>query len=908
MIGQKLKNRIKFDMKNSYAFIFITLLGAQVVHAQTLTNALLPSLCKKQTEECVEIYCELANQMLEEGSYTEAKQYLDTALQVVEANRFDTLSDRYAMLLSCYGIYFQSTSNNFKAIEYFKKVLTIDIQLSKINPDFDLTYLASDYQNIASLLSENGDYTTAVEYYHKALQYLPTTHIDKATILNNMALDFHKNNQLDSALNYYNYSNIILKKLPNNQEVRKIWLTYYFNLATFWNLNRNYKNSIETLQLARAKIEDKDKEHLSYFYNVLGGTVYYQGNINLAKKHLFKALDLRLAKWGKKHVAVANSYKTIGKTLYEDQNNVQTALLYYQKAIAALVLDFDEDTDYQCNPTLNHTILDRYGLLHVLGLKAGALKKLEEFDLAWQTYQLAILLLDDLRLNYQTEGSKFQIMEKAIPIYEKAIVLALQLNDKKTAFQLAERSKATLLLENLNQIQAKQFAGVSATWLQKELDLKIKISEAERKLQEAIKKNQVAAIPPERDNLFQARLNFQVFQKELELEYPEYFHLKYDIQYPNLQTIQNQLLDEDTALLEFFSGDSTIFIFSITKDNFDVHTFPRNDIQDENLLTLKNLLTNPTSNRSSFLGFTSCAHAIYKTYLAPVFDKCKTPIHRLLIIPDGHFSGIPFQTLLKYPTDSLSYKEPRFDTLSYLVYNYTVAYAYSATLECAQRSKAIKSIGTKLKTWAGFAPVFTDNNELRYSQNEVTQIQKLTNGNVFLTTQADLNTFKTQANKYRILHLSTHATADNLYPMLSKIYFYDRDLTIAEIYNIPLAAQLVVLSACETGTGVTRRGEGIFSLARAFMYVGCSSLVASLWKIDEHKSSVQMQNFYVYLYKGYSKSESLQQSQINHLQHIAAKHEAHPFYWAAFLLIGNDSPISRSWYQRCTNFFHKLQA
>ncbi|NJL75687.1 MAG: CHAT domain-containing protein [Saprospiraceae bacterium] len=872
--------------------LLVFLLGFQMLCAQEFS--ILPTRCAIPVD-CVETYCEVAFQHWNTGDFVAMKSCLDTALEVATTHHLDTLSDAYAMLWNYYGVYYQNTSNNALAIDAYQRVLEIDVMLSKYDTNFDRTYLASDYQNIASLLSENGDYTTALASYQKALQYAPAHHVETAIILNNMALDFQKNKQLDSALQYYQQTFLLLNRLPNDATTKDVWLSYYFNIATYWNAKRDYRKSSAVLKTARKLIRSQDVNNLSYYHNALGGAELFNGNYASAKTHLFQALDLRIQQWGDKHLTVANAYRSIGEQLYERQGSPAMALLYYQKAIAALVLDFGEATDYECNPNLGQAILDRYTLLQLLELKAGALVKLDHLDLGQQTYQLAIALLDDLRFNYLAEGSKFRLMERAIPIYERAIALALRFGDSEAAFQLAERGKATLLLENLNQVQAKAFAGVSKVWLQRERDFKTKISVTERALYEAVRAGNTPFEQPLRDTLFQLRQDFQVFQAALENNYPTYFQLKYQVKYPTLSDIQQQLLDEQTALLEFFSGDSTIFLFSITSKQVAIHTFPADSLQKQQLQTLRNTLTTPTANRTTFLAFSMAAFSIFQTYFQPAIAAWETKIQRLLIVPDGDFAAIPFQTLLKHPINSTQYKETRFDTLSFLVQDYAMVYAYSATLALTTQAQhdVISS-----PSWVAFAPVFTGDHQLRYSQDEVERIQKEAKGKIFLQEQATQANFREMAGQYKILHLSTHAIADRENPLLSKIYFHDQHLTIAEIYNLQITAHLVVLSACETGIGEMKRGEGLFSLARAFLYAGCPSLVASLWKVEEHKSSEVMQYFYHHLLRGESTAKALQLAQCQYLSQVSAKQAAHPFYWSAFTVIGDDRQFSVPFYKK----------
>jgi CHAT domain-containing protein len=143
-----------------------------------------------------------------------------------------------------------------------------------------------------------------------------------------------------------------------------------------------------------------------------------------------------------------------------------------------------------------------------------------------------------------------------------------------------------------------------------------------------------------------------------------------------------------------------------------------------------------------------------------------------------------------------------------------------------------------------------------------------------------------------------HALIDDNNPMNSRLAFArdatdsleDGYLNAYELYNMELSADLAVLSACETGFGSLKKGEGIMSLARAFAYAGCPSLVMSHWKVDDRSSSQLMNAFYGYLSQGLSKNEALRQAKLTFLKD-ADEQTAHPFYWGSFAVVGNIDPI-----------------
>jgi CHAT domain-containing protein len=146
-----------------------------------------------------------------------------------------------------------------------------------------------------------------------------------------------------------------------------------------------------------------------------------------------------------------------------------------------------------------------------------------------------------------------------------------------------------------------------------------------------------------------------------------------------------------------------------------------------------------------------------------------------------------------------------------------------------------------------------------------------------------------------------HAEVDDKQPLNSKLLFSNFDnssmgekqVTVADIYNMDINTKLLVLSACNTGKGKIRNGEGTLSLARAFMYAGCKSIVMTLWSVEDESSSVLMESFYKNLNKGYTKAKALQLAKVEYLKNNPPS-KTHPYFWAGFIPVGNQEPVAKS--------------
>ncbi|MEL6846260.1 MAG: CHAT domain-containing protein, partial [Bacteroidota bacterium] len=260
-----------------------------------------------------------------------------------------------------------------------------------------------------------------------------------------------------------------------------------------------------------------------------------------------------------------------------------------------------------------------------------------------------------------------------------------------------------------------------------------------------------------------------------------------------------------------------------------------------------------------------------------------------------------------------------FRTLPYLLRRTNVHYAYSATLLLDQQPREAAE-----EYYAGYAPTYGDTDlyaqardytpldsgvrdgfsPLLYNQQEVAGIALQYEGQYWTGNDASEAKFKLTADKYRILHLAMHAFTHDETPNLSGLVFSppsenaqsaseDGILHTYEIYDLKLNADLAVLSACNTGIGKLQKGEGVMSLARAFTYAGCPSLLMSLWQADDEATRKVMDGFFANLQDGLSKSTALKQAKLDFL---ANTDRPHPHYWGAFVVIGQDQPVKSNKY------------
>jgi CHAT domain-containing protein len=289
-------------------------------------------------------------------------------------------------------------------------------------------------------------------------------------------------------------------------------------------------------------------------------------------------------------------------------------------------------------------------------------------------------------------------------------------------------------------------------------------------------------------------------------------------------------------------------------------------------------------------------------------------VERLILIPDGPLSHFPFETLALLPGAPSSGED-------YLVSRYAISYAPSCSSLFALKERKKKdryaqnllAFGNPLapsdtagmeKTKISVANILRETYEgqgfnfssLPQSDREIKEISSFfskADRSVCLGREASKETIKKlPLVDYQIIHFACHGFIDEITPYRSSLVLSwgghpgdDGFLQVREISNLRLAAELVVLSACETGKGQIEKGEGILGLARSFFYAGARSVVSALWKIGDKATARFMRNFYFYLSRGNDKAQSLRLAKLAMLN----SNYSHPFYWAPFVLNGEST-------------------
>ena len=495
------------------------------------------------------------------------------------------------------------------------------------------------------------------------------------------------------------------------------------------------------------------------------------------------------------------------------------------------------------------------------------------------------------------------------------------------ALQASERGRARNLVEQLNEARVDIRRGVDATLLEKERDLtRVLNAKAQREMQLRSRKDssELATVQKEISALED---EYQQVKAAIRQSSPQYAALTQP-QPLSLKDIQQQL-DPDTLLLEYSLGNERSYLWVVGHDSLQSYVLPKKDEIEplaqrvyESLVarSVARSLETPAQRNARFAqadaNFQTAAGELTRMILLPAAGELRD--RRLVIVADGNLQYVPFA--------ALSLANGRALILDHEVVSLPSASAFVVQRQnLANRELAPKTLAViadpvfsptdpRLRKGAGEAAAQAASRSLEHLPANAVGAQLAIPRLPFTRWEADqilavaragsnLKALDFRANramatggelsKYRYVHFATHGYLDTSRAGLSAIVLSlfdeqgkpeDGFLRTHDVYNLKLPAELVVLSACETGLGKDVQGEGIEGLTRAFMYAGARRLVVSLWNVNDKATATLMQRLYTGMLRNHkTPAAALRAAQIEMLR--SAQWQS-PYYWAPFVMQG----------------------
>lgn len=474
-------------------------------------------------------------------------------------------------------------------------------------------------------------------------------------------------------------------------------------------------------------------------------------------------------------------------------------------------------------------------------------------------FKRAIESIESTRALLQSEEFRSSYFEDKRATYTGLILAYLRTKNFAEAFNYSERARSRAFLDILG---SKVELSRSGTLLEHERALQARISVLQAMM--AGQDRGSAETPQLRKELTEAQQDYSAFLAKVRQENSEQAALM-NVEPLNLKQVQD-LLDPGVTMLEFFVTRGAVWLWVIERDRLRFVNLP---------ISRVDLVANVTGLRDTIFQFTekdrfnALSQELYKLLIEPALPHVRGK--ELLIVPHDVLHYLPYQSLVSSQG-------------KYLIQDYPIYYLSSASLMQFTREKRRASRESALAL--GNPNLGDESYNLRFAEREAREISQLyPKSTVFVKDQATKSKALTLSGNHDIVHFAVHAQFDEDDPMgsallLAKDANDDGRLKVSEIFSMNLKADMVVLSACETGLGKVSNGDEIVGMTRAFIYAGTPSVVTTLWKVNDRSSYELMREFYANL-KSMKKSEALRQAQLT-----AMKEFPEPFFWAAYQLTG----------------------
>lgn len=810
------------------------------------------------------------------------RKNLDQALKYAKeaATYFNEQRDYFHLLLAYSNLFY--VYNDLGAYEIAEKVLIRAIEVNEELKNIDL--MPNWYWRGSTFYSDIGKLDQALVFYKKNLEYVDenTSNTQIAALYNNIGLAYTYLNDYKSSLEYYERSLEYRRKQgmkPAPVNISNIAIVYK-NLGELETAESLFKEALEGF---KAK---GDTSFIASTYEFLALIKLDTKELELAEQYGLNALDYATKLYHEKDRNSA--WRTLAK-IYNEKGEYNRSLDLVRKAYS----EDSKEIDFRFLGTL-------------IELSKGY--RAVQSDSAFYYADKALGYIEDLRSNIYGDYLQAQLFRSFANFYTMVAYWNLEDGNKEKAFTLVERGKSRALLDQLslntpisevlNEEEAIKIFEKSKRidYLYRQLDLKTDESE----------KKEI------RSDLLDEEFQHRALLNEAKVKYPQLNALQ-NPEIANLEEIQSKL-DNNSAILEFATTGDKLISFWITKTSIKANVQILSDNSSEVLLKEVQAFREAIQNKETKPELYLKNKNLYTWLLAPIMDSASN-VSEIIIVPDVSISYLPFEALIDEDEKFLIEKV----NVKYLPSLSLLNYIKEPHRKVEKDILAIAGAGFEGNSSTNNARSQTSFASLPATLMEVDSISKKFENFTVLkneeVTESELKSI--ELSQYKYIHFATHGVVNHDNPNQSglvlsqryeteSIFGEDGLLNSSEIGFLKLNADLVVLSACNSGFGNNIKGEGLMGLQRSFLKAGASSVLVSLWSVFDRSTAMLMSDFYENMGRleeeemglwnktlqyfnqyeaplfGY-KEEALREAKLSMIKH---PYYNHPVYWAPFVLIG----------------------
>lgn len=810
-----------------------------------------------------------------------------------------------------------ATGDFDKALFAAQEMLSVELQKATI----DSIQIAFAYQAIGAIYYQQKDYQQAKNYYVEAINFMA----ERATYQNMQAKLWYqlascyfklKNRPLETVL----YLRKVFSLIPTNSVINKPDLTnFYLDACNIMALEFLQEKQLDSAQVyVKKAMAIKGAAEKKVLWSTKGKIYLQKNNFKEAEAALERGVGLLTKSYSAKSPETANCWVDLADC-YQIQKKYDQAQKTYTNALWAI----SSESKGKKLPAIN-SLFSKEQALQIVSQKVAAMLALYErskYSISlMEIYEQAQYNLEIFQLLKATIDLPLDFSEKTVVVYEQLIDVC-ELLYKRTqeeqyveqAFHLAETCKTTLLQGMMEEPDAKQFGNVPTSVLQKIQTLQKRMLWCHQRYWEAqVAQDKAPVLDWYKQQMANLQVNLTLAKQALKENYTKYYQFKYDTKIAALDSLQ-QALSDSTVLVQYLEGKEAIYQFIVRRDTLAIRKIFWKTYKATILKYYKHFTHTKLKQHLQSGGYKDFCITAYELYYKLVHHELLSKSKRIVIIPDGLLNYIPFETLLTdIPVEHVH--QVNFPSLAYLLKQKEIAYNYSSSLWLSELGAFKAAINNEI---LGMTATYAEEEILPYRTpqlqklrmalsvregvgSEIDSLSKKYAGDFYIDRYATEYYFKNYASNYGILHLGVYAAVDHEFPEYSSLVFAedgyeeeDNILTTNEIKQLKLNTSMVVLSNCETGYGPYQRGEGIVNLGRSFIYAGSPSVIVSLWEQNPKYASVVMNYFYENLKQKVDKDVALRRAKLKYLKQ-AKDLEAHPAYWAGYIVLGNYQAIEVS--------------
>ncbi len=818
----------------------------------------------------------------EMGQYAKAVQFYQKSLAISKKVGDVQMQGR---TLNNLGLVYKSWGQYAKAVEFYEKSLAIAGEIS------DVWMEGRILNNLGIVYTDWGQYSKAVDFYERSLansRKISDVQMEGRT-LNNLGLVYVAWGQYGKAVKFFEESLVIKKKIG---DVRAEGSTV-MNLGKVYEGRGEYANALKNYQEGLA-IFTRIKVRTNWPKDLIGNLYLDQGDLTQAETYIKAA-----------HFSASLGRLSLAKSDYPH------AKACYEKLLSA--------AEKSKNANGLFTAYTGLGKVH---------EAMEDYKAAEEYYEKGMQRSEEIRSSILPAERKnfFDVKINGFDRSEPARGLTrvrMKMNKGIQSIDSSEVTRARSFSDHISQRSDAGFSGVPKDVLEKEENLVTKVASLKKELAKTDKEKQ-----PGRYEIFQkqaqeADQQLQAFVDMLWNKYKRYAAVKY----PRPVTLKESSLKPQ----EF------VVMFDVSGEGVGVKLIHGKEIAETyykkwklaNLRSAVKKFRRPFEDAKLESFDVETGKTLYRNLLGAVLLQVPEG-SPLIIIPDGILAVLPFEALVisGKPTWNPDDLRPHPQGLTYLGDVYPVSYYQSiSTLTLSRALSANATKGTKSLVVAD--PIFEPDDArlksadtaerqkpmaalpqklmsikrhtgLRFDRLALTRelgeyLKKLDPGrtDVFTGLNAKKSLFfDKNLTNYRSIVLATHGYFGNDIPgirepvvvmsLVDQPKEQDGFLTMTEVMGMKLNADVVALTACQTGIGNNLSGEGVMSMGRAFQYAGAKSILMTLWSVSEQASVLLVERFFAHLQQGENKLEALKSAR----QDVRNAGYEHPFYWAPFILVG----------------------